>query len=121
MHLKGNGEELGIPNSGKSPTWRKIKRTGGISRCRDECSSKLVYGKADQELIGPSKLWAQSPNIETPGWGVGSETSAPEVSPRLGLGMPGWELHTETLAPEVSPLAGGAGQSGKCLGGLETI
>ena len=43
--------------------------------------------------------YRQSPKIETPGWGLG----------------------TETLAPEVSPGAGGAGRSGNCLGGLETI
>ena len=36
--------------------------------------------------------------------------------------MPGWGLGTETSAPEVSPRerAGGAGQSRDCLGGLET-
>ena len=60
----------------------KINRTGGISRCREECSSKLEYGKADQEPNGPSELWAQSPKIEMPGWGLGTESSAPEVSPR---------------------------------------
>ena len=79
----------------------KIKRTGGISRCREECSSKLEYGKADQEPNGPSELQTQSPKIETPGLGLGTKTSAPEVS-----------------RPEQ---AGGAGQSGNCLGGLETI
>ena len=47
----------------------KIKQTGGISRCREECSSKLEYGKADQEPNGPSELRAQSPKIETPGCG----------------------------------------------------
>ena len=77
----------------------KIKPTGGISRCREECSSKSEYGKTDQEPNGPSELRAQSPKIETPGWGLGTETSAPEISPR----------------------ARGAGQSGNCLGGLETI
>ena len=64
----------------------KIKRTGGISRCREECSSKLEYGKADQEPNGPSELRAQSPKIETPGWGLGTESSAPEVSPRERAG-----------------------------------
>lgn len=93
---KGTAEEKGIPHPGKSPTGGKIKRTGGISRCREECSSKLEYGKADQEPNGPSELRAQSPKIETPGWGLGTETSAPEISPR----------------------ARGAGQSGNCLGGL---
>ena len=62
--------------------------------------SKLEYGKTHQEPNGPSELRAQSPKIETPGWGLGTETSAPEVSP--------WER------------AGGAGRSGDCLGGLET-
>ena len=96
---KGTAEEKGIPHPGKSPTGGKIKRTGGISRCREECSSKLEYGKADQEPNGPSELLAQSPKIEMTGWGLG----------------------TETLAPEVSPQARGAGQSRNCLGGLETI
>ena len=78
---KGTAEEKGIPQPGKSPTGQKIKRTGGISRCREECSSKLEYGKADQEPNGPSELRAQSPKIEMPGWGLGTETSAPDVSP----------------------------------------
>ena len=60
----------------------KIKGRGGISRCREECSSKSEYGKTDQEPNGPSELRAQSPKIETPGWGLGTESSAPEVSPR---------------------------------------
>ena len=77
----------------------KIKRTGGIYRCKEECSSKLEYGKADQEPNRPSELRAQSPKIETPGLGLGTETSAPEISPR----------------------ARGVGKSGNCLGGLETI
>ena len=83
---KGTAEEKGIPHPGKSPTGGKIKRTGGISRCREECSSKLEYGKADQEPNGPSELWAQSPKIETPGWGLGTETSALEVSPQERAG-----------------------------------
>ena len=62
----------------------KIKRTGGISRCREECSSKLEYGKADQEPNGPSELRAESPKIETPGWGLGTETSPLKVSPQEG-------------------------------------
>ena len=95
---KGTAEEKGFPHPGKSPTGGKIKQTGGIFRCREECSSKWEYGKADQEPNGPSELWAQSPKIEMPGWGLGTETSAPEISPR----------------------ARGAGQSGNCLGGLET-
>ena len=33
---------------------------------------------------------------------------------------PGWGLGTETSAPEISPRARGAGKSGDCLGGLET-
>ena len=81
---KGTAEEKGIPHPGKSPTGRKIKRTGGISRCREECSSKLEYGKADQEPNGPSELQAESPKIETPGWGLGTETSARRLVPRLG-------------------------------------
>ena len=83
---KGTAEEKGIPHPGKSPTGRKIKRTGGISRCREECSSKLEYGKADQEPNGPSELRAQSPKIEMPGWGLGTETSPLKVGPREGAG-----------------------------------
>ena len=64
----------------------KIKQTGGISRCREECSSKLEYRKADQEPNGPSELRAESPKIETPGWGLGTETSPLKVSPREGAG-----------------------------------
>ena len=64
----------------------KIKRTGGISRCRKECSSKLEFWKADKEPNGPSELWAQSPKIETPGWGLGTESSALKVGPREGAG-----------------------------------
>ena len=81
---KGTAEEKGFPHPEKSPTGGKIKQTGGISRCREECSSKLEYGKADQEHQepnGPSELQAQSPKIEMPGWGLGTETSVPEVSP----------------------------------------
>ena len=81
---KGTAEEKGIPHPGKSPTGGKIKRTGGISRCREECSSKLEYGKADQEPNGPSELRAQSPKIEMPGWGLGTETSPLKVSLREG-------------------------------------
>ena len=78
----------------------KINQTRGISRCREEYSSKSEYGKADQEPNGPSELWAQSPKIEMPGWGLGTKTSALEVS-SLERG-------------------GGTGWSGDCLGGLET-
>ena len=48
----------------------------------EKSSSKLEYGKADQEPNGPSELRAQSPKIETPGWGMGTETSPPKASPR---------------------------------------
>ena len=64
----------------------KIKRTGAISRCREECSSKWEYGKADQEPNGPSELRAKSPKIETPGWGLGTETLPLKVSPREEAG-----------------------------------
>ena len=78
----------------------KFKRTRGISRCREEFSSKSEYGKADQEPNGPSELWAQSPKIEMPGWGLGTETLALEVSAWGRAGVVGW--------------------SRDCLGGLET-
>ena len=79
---KGTAEEKGIPHPRKSPTVGKIKRTRGISRCREECSSKLEYLKADQELNRPSELRAQSPKIEMPGWGLGTKTSPLKVSPQ---------------------------------------
>ena len=121
---KGTAEGKGIPHPGKSPTGRKIKQTGGISRCREECSSKLEYGKADQEPNGPSELRAQSPKIETPGWGLGTKSSAPEVSPRERAGGRlggGWAPRPwlQRLVPE--NWLGGAGWSGNCLRGLETI
>ena len=86
----------------------KIKRTGGISRCREECSSKLEYGKADQEPNGPSELRAESPKIETPGWGLGTETSPLKVSPREGAGGRlggGWapRPRLRRLVPEKGP------------------
>ena len=56
-------------------------------------TEKLIKNPTDHLNYG------QSPKIETPGWGLGTETSAPEVSPR----------------------AGGAGRRRNCLGGLETI
>ena len=57
----------------------------------------MEYGKADQEPNGPSELQAQSPKIETPGWGLGTETSALEVSPQERAGGRGgtetaWEV-----------------------------
>ena len=88
---KGTADEKGVPHPGKSPTGGKIKQIGEISRGREECSSNLDYGKADQELNGPSELRAESPKIETPGWGLGTETSAPEVSPRERAGGGGAE------------------------------
>ena len=53
-----------------------------------------------------------------PGWGLGTESSAPEVSPRERGGTPGWGLGTETSAPEVRPQewAGGGGAEQKLLG-----
>ena len=136
---KGTTEEKGFPHPGKSPTGGKIKQTGGISRCREECSSKLEYGKADQEPNGQShqKLrrlgggWAPRPRLRRlipekgPGdaWegGWALRPLCRRLVPRKGRGAPpGWGLGTETSAPEISPRARGAGQSGNCLGGLET-
>ena len=48
----------------------KINRIGGISRCREERSSKSDFN-----------YW-HSQQKPTLGWGLGTETSAPEVSPR---------------------------------------
>ena len=73
----------------------KIKQTRGISRCREECSSKLEYRKADQESNGPSELRAQSPKLETPEWGLGTESWAPEVSPQERAGGGGAETAWE--------------------------
>ena len=136
---KGTAEEKGIPHPGKSPTGQKIKRTGGISRCREECSSKLEYGKSDQEPNGPSELRAQSPKIETPGRGwapsprlrrlvpgkglgdawVGAghrDLSSEGWSPRGGRGTPGLGLGTETSPPKVSPQERAGGRLGGGLG-----
>ncbi len=89
---KGTAEEKGIPHPGKSPTGRKIKRTGGISRCREECSSKLEYGKtiknptdhlnyghSHQKLRRLGGGWAPNPRLQrlVPGLGGrgGAETA----------------------------------------------
>ena len=83
---KGTAEEKGIPHPGKSPTGRKIKRTGGISRCREECSSKSEYGKtiknptdhlnyghSHQKLRRLGGGWAPNPRLQrlVPGKGTG--------------------------------------------------
>ena len=48
--------------------------------------SKLEYGKTHQEPNGPSELRAKSSKIETPGWGLGTETLPLKVSPREEAG-----------------------------------
>ena len=83
---KGTAEEKGIPHPGKSPTGGKIKRTGGISRCREECSSKSEYGKtiknptdhlnyghSHQKLRRLGGGWAPNPRLQrlVPGKGPG--------------------------------------------------
>ena len=55
----------------------------------------MEYGKADQEPNGPSELEAQSPKIEMPGWGLGTDTSAPKVSLGKGWGWGGAETAWE--------------------------
>ena len=138
---KGTAEEKGIPHPGKSPTGGKIKRTGGISRCREECSSKSEYGKtiknptdhlnyghSHQKLRRLGGGWAPNPRLQrlVPGKGPGDawvgaghrDLSSEGWSPRGGRGTPGWGLGTKTSAPEISPRARGAGKSGNCLGGL---
>ena len=59
----------------------KDRRNWRNLQIRDECSSKLEYGKADQVPKRPSDLWSQSPKIETPGWGLGTEMSPLKFSP----------------------------------------
>ena len=64
----------------------KIKRTGGISRCREECSSKSEYGKtiknptdhlnyghSHQKLRRLGGGWAPNPRLQrlVPGKGPG--------------------------------------------------
>ena len=123
---KGTAEEKGIPHPGKSPTGRKIKRTGGISRCREECSSKLEYGKtiknptdhlnyghSHQKLRRLGGGWAPNPRLQrlVPGKGPGDawvgaghrDLSSEGWSPRGGRGTPGLGLGTETSPPKVSP------------------
>ena len=110
---KGTVEEKGIPHPGKSPTGGKIKRTGGISRCREECSSKSEYGKkiknptdhlnyghSQQKLRRLGGGWAPNPRLQrlVPGKGPGDawvgaghrDLSSEGWSPRGGRGRLGW-------------------------------
>ena len=88
MLLKGNcGGE-------RDPTPWKVTYTGERSNEPEESPdaeksvavSKLEYGKTHQEPNGPSELRAKSPKIETPGWGLGTETLPLKVSPREEAG-----------------------------------
>lgn len=56
----------------ESHLFDEINRTGGISRCREECSSKSEFWKAEWELNRSSELLEQSPKIETLGWVLGT-------------------------------------------------
>ena len=118
---KGTAEEKGIPHPGKSPTGRKIKRTGGISRCREECSSKSEYGKTIKNPTDHLNYGHSHQKLRRLGWGWAPRPRLRRLVPKKGPGDAwGWGLGTETSAPEISPRARGAGQSGNCLGGLET-
>ena len=117
---KGTAEEKGIPHPGKSPTGGKIKRTGGISRCREECSSKSEYGKTIKNPTDHLNYGHSHQKLRRLGGGWASNPQLQRLVPGKGRGTPGWGLGTETSAPEISPRARGAGQSGNCLGGLET-
>ena len=84
--LKGNcGGE-------RDPAPWKVTYTGERSNEPEESPdaeksvAKLEYGKADQEPNGPSELRAESPKIETPGWGLGTKSSLLKVSPPEGAG-----------------------------------
>ena len=72
--------------------------------------SKLEYGKTHQEPNGPSELRAKSPKIETPGWGLGTETLPLKVSPREEAGgrLGGGWVPRPWLQRLVPGLGGGA-------------
>ena len=113
---KGN---LGWTGAPKRELWRrkgsptleshlldgKINWIGGISRCREERSSKTEIWKSEWEPNRSSQLLAQSPKTETLGWGLGKETSAPEVSPWEQAGLGGAETAWGTRKQSVG-LAG---------------
>ena len=109
---KGTAEEKGIPHPGKSPTGGKIKRTGGISRCREECSSKSEYGKtiknptdhlnyghSHQKLRRLGGGWAPNPRLQrlVPGLGGrGRAETAWEVSKPFDGAETAWETRKQS-------------------------
>ena len=95
---KGNQGWMGTP---KRELWRrkgshtleshllngKIYWIGGISRFREEHGSKSEVWRAEWEWNRSSELLGQSPKTEMLGWGLGTETLAPEVSPQEQAGV----------------------------------
>ena len=119
---KGTAEEKGIPHPGKSPTGGKIKRTGGISRCREECSSKseygktiknptdhLNYGQSHQKLRRLGGGWAPRPRLQrlVPGLGGGAERKllGRSLNHLKGQRLPG-RLENKAVAEEGSNTLG---------------
>ena len=70
---------------------RKINWVGGMSRCCEERNSRSEIWKAEWEPNRSSELLAQSPKTEMLRWGLGTETSALEVSPWEWAGVGGAE------------------------------
>ena len=90
----------------------KIKRTGGISRCREECSSKSEYGKtiknptdhlnyghSHQKLRRLGGGWAPNPRLQrlVPGLGGrGRAETAWEVSKPFDGAETAWETRKQS-------------------------
>ena len=94
---KGTAEEKGIPHPGKSPTGGKIKRTGGISRCREECSSKSEYGKTIKNPTDHLNYGHSHQKLRRLGGGWGPRPRLQRLVPENGLGGRGgaetaWEV-----------------------------
>ena len=75
---------------------RKINRIGE-SPDAEKSAAVSQSSEKQRELNRSSELLAQSPKIEMLGWGLGTKTSAPEVSPweRAGGGGCGAETAWE--------------------------
>ena len=59
------------------------ERSNKPEKSPDAEKSVAVSWSTEKPIKNPTdELRAQSPKIEMPGWGLGTESSAPEVSPR---------------------------------------
>ena len=91
----------------------KINWIWGISWCREESSSKSEFQRAEWEPNRSSKLLAQSPKTENLGWGLGTKTLAPEVSPLERAGEGGAETAWGTRNPSLSSSVRVAGKGSR--------